>query len=114
MGGGNFHPEAVAQLLSGQLHAVQHYPGGGIAHGMQMQIQSCRVELQKKILKFLFVQSGNPGLGDVRIGIHQRAGMELQCAVNENLQRMNLHMFRVEFVPHTLKLPQTFLHFSRG
>ena len=113
MGSGDLHAEAVSQLLPGHLHPVQHHPGGCVTDGVQVKIHSLLIELFEELRKFLFIQRGNSRLRNVRIGLDHGPGMELQGAVHENLQGIDLHMLRVKLIPETLQFPQAFLYLSR-
>ena len=89
---------------------VKWYAGGD---GVQVQIQPRLIELFEKIRELLFIQGGDALLRDIRIGFDHGSSVELQGAVYENFQGMDLQMLRVVFTIHALELFQALLDLPR-
>ena len=105
----NSHPEAVSQLLSCQLHAVQKRAGRALADRVYMQVQSRLVEGLQDIRHPLRIKCGGAQLPGVRVRRNHGRGMDLLSAVQEDLQGMDLHVFCIELTVKTFQSFQRLL-----
>ena len=72
---------------------------------MQVQVQSCLVELEKEICKLVLIEGRNAGGSGVLIRRNLSRGMDGLCAVHENFHGMDLQVLRIVLLPKTLHLP---------
>ena len=104
MGADDFNTEIVPHLFFNLLHSIQHQSGGSLTDGMRVKIQSFLVQLFQERHKLFQIHGVAPLFTRVRIGRNHGSGMQLQRAIHEKLQGMDLHVLRVVFPLEALEL----------
>ena len=77
---------------------------------MRMEIQSLFIQHLQKRHKLLQIHGGAPFFPGFHIGRHHSSGVELQRAVHENLQGMDLYVLRIVFPLKALQLFYALFH----